>query len=284
MAPVKHAPLALAAALVLAGATGCSAGADTEVAAGHSHAGGGMVSMPVGDGTRVSEVGYTLNGLQVREKPDGIGEVRFRVEDRDGRPVTDYVEELTKELHLYLVNDDLTVFRHLHPTRAADGTWTAPFDVPDAGGYRVVTEFVAVDEGGNGDHVVLGRPLALPPGDPGDLLAEDRVVAVTVSQAPTTGPNGLLRLVVRDADRRPVELGTYLGSYSHVTGFHTDTGAMVHLHPLDAPDVTEDGSELTFHADITQPGDYRLFVQVRVDGFLHTVPVQLTVAGSPGSA
>jgi hypothetical protein len=262
----------------------CSAGDDSQVAAGHSHEGGGLVSMAVGDGTRVSEVGYSLAGLQVRQGSDGIGEVRFRIEDHDGEPVTDYVEELTKELHLYVVNDDLTVFRHLHPTRDEGGTWSAPFDVPDAGGYRVVTEFVAVDEGGNGDHVVLGRPLALPPGDPGDTVAGDRVVDVTVSQAPTSGPNGLLRLVVRDAGRRPVDLGTYLGAYSHVTGFHSETGAMVHLHPLDAPDITTDGSELTFHADIEEPGDYRLFVQVRVDGFLHTVPVELTVARPPGSA
>jgi hypothetical protein len=271
------------AAVVLALATtltACSRGDDAQVSPGHSHAGGGMVSMPVGDGTRVSEVGYSLDGLQVRQEPDGIGEVRFRIEDPDGEPVTDYVQELTKDLHLYLVNDDLTVFRHLHPTQDESGTWSAPFDVPDAGGYRVVAEFVAVDEGGNGDHVVLGRPLALPPGDPGDTVSGDRVVHVTVSQAPTTGPNGKLRLVVRDADGRPVDLGTYLGAYSHVTGFHTGTGAMVHLHPLDAPDVTTDGSELTFHADIAQAGDYRLFVQVRVDGFLHTVPVELTVAPS----
>lgn len=280
----RHLATSAAAVVVLAALTGCSAEADTQVSAGHSHEGGGMVSMAVGDGTRTSEVGYSLDGLQVRERPDGIGEVRFRIDDFDGEPVTDYVEELTKELHLYLVNDDLTVFRHLHPMRSEDGTWTAPFDVPDAGGYRVVTEFVAVDEGGNGDHVVLGRPLALPPGDPGDPLAEDRVVDVTVSQAPSTGPNGLLRLVVRDAAGDPVELGTYLGSYSHVTGFQTETGAMVHLHPLDAPDVTEDGSELTFHADIAQPGVYRLFVQVRVDGFLHTVPVELTVEAADGSA
>jgi hypothetical protein len=269
----------LPAALVLT-LTACSGGDDARVAAGHSHAGGGMVSMAVGDGTRVSEVGYSLAGLQVREERGGTGEVRFRIDDHRGEPVTDYVEELTKELHLYVVNDDLTVFRHLHPTRDEAGTWSAPFDVPDAGGYRVVTEFVAVDEGGNGDHVVLGRPLALPPGDPGDTVAGDGVVEVTVSQAPATGPDGLLRLVVRDAAGRPVDLGTYLGAYSHVTGFHTGTGAMVHLHPLDAPDITTDGSELTFHSDIEQAGDYRLFVQVRVDGFLHTVPVELTVADS----
>ncbi|SEC64313.1 hypothetical protein SAMN04489844_2690 [Nocardioides exalbidus] len=274
-------PLALAALL----ATGCSAGdgsdEDGQVEAGHTHAPGqGHTSLPVGDGTRVSEVGYSLDGLQVRERADGIGELRFRIDDYDGDPVTDYVEELTKDLHLYVVNDDLTVFRHLHPTLDDEGTWSAPFDVPDAGGYRAVTEFTAVDEGGNGDHVILGRPLALPPGDPGDTVADDAVVGVTVSESPTTGPDGELRLVVRDADGRPVNLGTYLGAYSHVTGFNTETGAMVHLHPLDAPEITEAGSELTFHSEIEQAGEYRLFVQVRVDGFLHTVPVELTVARS----
>jgi hypothetical protein len=279
--PTLDVPVRLALAAVLAGSlAACTSDSGDQVAAGHSHVGGAMVSMAVGDGTTSSEVGYSLDGLQVRERPDGIGEVRFRIDDHRGEPVTDYVEELTKELHLYVVNDDLTVFRHLHPTRADDGTWSAPFDVPEAGGYRVVAEFVARDEGGNGDHVVLGRPLALPPGDPGDTVAGDDVVSVTVAQAPSTGPDGLLRLVVRDAEGDPVNLGTYLGAYGHVTGFHTGTGAMVHLHPLDAPDLTEDGSGLTFHSDIARAGDYRLFAQVRVDGFLHTVPVELTVTPS----
>ncbi|GAA1924743.1 hypothetical protein [Nocardioides hwasunensis] len=275
----------LATALVLGSLlAGCSSGArggDGQAGAGHTHAPGqehSHTSLAVGDGTRASEVGYTLDDVEVSTDGDGIGELSFRIDDYDGNAVIDYVEELTKELHLYVVNDDLTVFRHLHPVRDDDGTWSAPFDVPDAGTYRVVTEFIAVDEGGNGDHVVLGSPLELPPGDPGDTVSEDEVVTVTVSEAPTTGRNGELRLVVRDANRQPVNLGTYLGAYGHVTGFDTETGAMVHLHPIDAPDITEDGSELTFHAEIAEPGDYRLFVQVRVDGFLHTVPVEVTVA------
>ena len=91
------------------------------------------------------------------------------------------------------------------------------------------TVVAMVDEGGNGDHVVLGRRLALPPGDPGDTVAGDGVVRVTVAEAPVAGPNGLLRLVLRDAQRRPAALGTYLGTYGHVTGFHAETGAMVEL-------------------------------------------------------
>jgi hypothetical protein len=270
--------LGLAMGLALAG---CTSTSDGEVAAGHSHAGGGQVSLAVGDGTSISEVGYTLSGVQLVEKRDRLSQVRFRIDDHEGEPLTDFIEDQTKKLHLYLVNDELTVFRHLHPTLAADGTWTAPVDVPDAGAYRVIAEFTAEDEGGNGDHVILGRSLGLPPGDPGDTAALDEVVDVTVAEAPRVGDNGLLRLVVRDGEAEPVELGTYLGAYAHVTGFNRETDAMVHLHPLDAPEVTEDGTELTFHAAIEEPGDYRLFVQVRVDGFLHTVPVELTVAPSP---
>lgn len=89
----------LALAALVAAAAGCSSDGAEQVAAGHSHAGGAMVSMAVGDGTTSSEVGYSLDGLQVRERPDGIGEVRFRIDDSEGEPVTDYVEELTKELH-----------------------------------------------------------------------------------------------------------------------------------------------------------------------------------------
>ena len=251
-----------------------------EVPADHSHPDGGRAALPVGDGTSVSEVGYTLSGVQVLEQPGRLRQVRFRIETDRGEPVTDFRVEQTKELHLYVVNEELTVFRHLHPVMAADGTWTAPFDVPDAGAYRVVTEFTAQDEGGYGDHVVLGRTLALPPGDPGDTAAQDPVVSVSVAQAPGAGPDGLLRLVVRDAGQQPVELGTYLGSFGHVTGFDRVTGAMMHLHPLEDPEVTAAGSELTFHTDIAQSGDYRLFVQVRVDRFVHLVPVELTVAPS----
>ena len=59
-------PLALAGALL----AGCGSGEsddDGQVEAGHTHAPGqGHTSMAVGDGTRVSEVGYSLAGLQVR--------------------------------------------------------------------------------------------------------------------------------------------------------------------------------------------------------------------------
>lgn len=271
-------PVALLAAAALAMAlAGCS-GTDSQ-RAGHSHgSGAAMVSLPVGDGTKATDVGYSLRDAAIDARPGRAGEVSFRITDADGEPVTEYLEELTKEMHLYVVREDLAVFRHLHPTMAGDGTWTAPVTLPSGGDYRVITEFVAEDPGGNGDHLVLGEtvPVAGAAGEPSG--EDDPFLSVEVAQAPPRGAAGRMTLVVRDAQDRPVRLGTYLGTYAHVTGFQRESGAVVHLHPLTDPTVTEDGSAITFHTEIEQAGPYRLFVQVRVDGYLHTVPVETTVA------
>lgn len=267
----------VAGALLLA-LTGCTADAQP---ATHTHGDGeAHVSLPVGDGTEASEVGYTLADVSLPETAGTTGEVRFRVDSFEGVPVTDYVEELTKDLHLYVVREDLEVFRHLHPTMSEDGTWTAPVSLPAAGDYRVVAEFVARDGGGNGDHVILGETAPVAEGPAGEAPPADPMIQVEVTESPAVGTDGRLRLRLRDDQDRPVRIGTYLGTFGHVTGFHRDTGAVVHMHPLDAPSTTEDGSELTFHTEIEEAGDYRLFVQVRVDGYLHTVPVPVTVAGA----
>ncbi len=76
---------------------------------------------------------------------------------------------------------------------------------------------------------------------------------------------------------RPVELGSYLGAQAHVVGFSERSGAAVHLHPAGPPASTADGSVLRFDTALPDPGSYVMFVQVRVDGFLHTLPLRVQV-------
>ena len=109
------------------------------------------------------------------------------------------------------------------------------------------------------------------------------MLRVDVIEEPTAGPQGRLLLRVRDDRDRPVRIDTYLGAYGHVTGFQRDGGGMLHLHPVGAPETTDVGTTLTFQTEIEEPGDCLLFVQVRVDGFLHTVPVAVTVSGAAGA-
>ncbi len=235
----------------------------------------------VGDGTTADAGGYRLTDLRFPQESRTPSDLSFRIVDSRGEPVTDYTEEQTKLLHLYVVRDDYQDFRHLHPVLADDGTWTARVDLTDPGRYRVIAEFVPADDP-DGNHVVLGEH-AMIEGEwtPTPVLpattASDGVVTVAGPETLNAGADEQFEMTVSDGAAGVLNLGTYLGSYAHLTGFDLETGTFVHAHPLGAPTVTEDGSTLTFHTAFDLPGTYLFFVQVRVDGFVHTVPVTTTV-------
>ena len=278
---------AAVAVLLALGATGCGTPAPSPTpltASEHSHDSetGEHITPLVGDGTRATEFGYTMEKVSLPRSAGVAGRVSFRIRFEDGHVVTDYIKEQTKLLHLYVVSKDLTVFRHLHPTLGKDGTWSARLTLPEPGSYRVIAEFVARADADSGDYTMIagtatvgGRAQPAPAADqPGP---SDQGVTVAFDRPLATGPDGEMVLVVRGPGDVPVELGSYLGAYAHVTGFRRATGAVAHLHPLDAPQPSADGTRLTFHTQFSDAGDYLLYVQVRVAGFLYTVPVAATV-------
>ncbi|KRA29705.1 MULTISPECIES: hypothetical protein [unclassified Nocardioides] len=256
-------------------------GADHTHAPGQEHA----AAAPVGDGTVASAGGYSLTAVQVPAvgKP---GDVSFRILDESGTAVTKYVPEQTKLLHLYVVRSDLSEFRHLHPELGEDGTWRARADLGAAGSWRVVAEFTPE---GASQPFVLGTTVDVPgawervavPQGEDATVSDDGVVRVRLLGAGTVSKNGRLRLAVTNLDDQPLTLGTFLGASAHLTGFALESRGFVHVHPYGAPEVTDDGTVLTFHTTFTEPGDYRFFVQVRVDGLLHQVAVTATVAPAP---
>ncbi|KAA1418690.1 hypothetical protein F0U44_09340 [Nocardioides humilatus] len=249
---------------------------------GHTHGPGQVEAVTTGNGTRSTAGGYTLTGLRLAAGTDGPANLSFRIVGRDGAAVTRYDAVQTKELHLYVVRDDLAIYRHVHPT-FDDGTWSVPVDLGAPGVYRVVADFqptgVKLPVVLAADVTVPGkwRPQPVPVEPEGD----DGVVRVRVDGGGTIGPDGRLRFVVTTLDGRSVQLGSYLGAAAHVSGFRGGLRAaqqvFVHVHPYGEPEVTDDGTVLTFHTVFKRPGDYRFFVQVRVDGIVHTVPVTATI-------
>jgi hypothetical protein len=253
--------------------------------AGHTHAPGASDAAPVGDGTTASAGGYRLADVRLPRGTDGPGDLSFRILDRDGQPVTDLTEVQTKLVHLYVVRTDLAVYRHVHPSLADDSTWTVPVDLDAPGDYRVLADFQPT---GADRPVVLGETVAVPGRwrptvTPASDERDDGILRVAVDGPVEAGEDGRLHLVVTTVDGEPVTLGSYLGTSAHVSGFRAaerpEDQVFVHVHPYGAPEVTDDGTRLTFHTTFERPGDYHLFVQVRVDGLLHTVPVTATVTG-----
>ena len=214
-------------------------------------------------GLAVSDDGLTLeldSGSAPRGKRFRLG---FRITDADGTTVRDFDVEHTKRMHVIVVRRDMTGFQHLHPTQAPDGSWSVPATLPAAGSYRVFADFSAGDEAHTlADDVTVDGPLRSR-----DLPAPTRSAAVDGMRVtldagtPRAGEEAELGFSVT-RDGRPVEPEPYLGARGHLVALRQGDLAFLHVHP--------DEDRLSFMAELPTAGSYRLFLQFKVDGRVHT--------------
>ncbi|MCT2542068.1 hypothetical protein [Streptomyces atratus] len=233
-------------------------------------------------GLQISEGGYTLDLATPTVRAGARTEIRFAVRDDSGRKVTAYQREHGKELHFILASTDLTQYRHLHPVRAADGTWSTPVDLPEAGGYRVFADFTPAAAGaGNltlgADLAVSGayRPAALPA--PG-TIAEVDGYRVALGGELRAGRSGELKLSISRNGRPVTDLQPYLGAYGHLVALRSGDLAYLHVHPNEGGP----GPEVSFTATAPSAGTYRLFLDFKHEGKVRTAAFTVRVA-EPGN-
>ncbi|WP_433668261.1 hypothetical protein ACQP06_30695 [Nocardia sp. CA-136227] len=231
---------------------------------GHAH-GGHDAGVP--GGLQVTQDGYTLD-LAEKVVAAGETEFRFRILGPDGAPVTEFDAIHDKELHLIVVQRELTGFWHVHPERQADGTWTVRLDLPEAGAYRAFTD---IAPRALGRTITLGADFAIA-GDyrPGTAPQPDRTFAVdgyevTLDGDLVAGEGRLLTLTVRKDGELVTDLQPYLAAYGHLVILRAGDLAYVHVHPNGEPGdgVTAPGPDVTFHTAVPGRGIYRLFLDFK---------------------
>ena len=245
----------LAAVFGLAFGLGRVAGPDTAPAARHES---GHESSHADQPVRSAEVHLALSGRSLAPGPDVP--VSFQVQDQDGRVVTAYDVEHEKELHLIVLDTrDLTQFQHVHPTRAADGTWTAAVALRPGTSYRLYADgstggedFLATADLSTTGHRLAPDPMPAP-------ATTDRVAGMTVT---LDQADGTVRLAVT-RDGSPVTLQPYLGALGHLVVIRVDDLSYLHVHP-------EQGATPEFVVAGLAPGRYRYFFDFQVDGVVHT--------------
>jgi hypothetical protein len=214
-------------------------------------------------GLAVSDNGLTLKLARTSAQPGKRFDLAFRIVGRDGQTVRDFDVEHTKRMHFIVVRRDMTGFQHLHPTQAADGTWSVPVTLRDAGSYRVYADF-SVD----------GKPQTL-----ADDVSVDGTVRSDELPAPvrTVDVDGLRVSLTEGAshageesqlgftvtrDGRPVAIQDYLGAKGHLVALRQGDLAFLHVHP--------DENSLRFMATFPTAGRYRVFLQFQTAGRVHT--------------
>ena len=227
-------------------------------AAAHAHADAPAGLALAQDGLRLVAAGTTTL------RPHRAERLAFRIADARGATVRAFDTEQDRRMHVIVVRRDLTGYQHLHPTQARDGTWTAPLRLPAAGAYRAFADFrtggrrhtLGVDLLVRGDFVP--RPLPAP-------STTARVDGYDVALH-AHGMSALSFTVRRDG--APVAgLQPYLGARGHLVVLRAGDLAYAHVHPLTGAAAP---GEIAFESAPPTPGSYRLFLQFRHGGRVHT--------------
>jgi len=222
-------------------------------------------------GLAVSEHGLTLELARRSARPGAEFRLAFRILGEGGRPVRDFDLEHTRRMHLIVVRRDLTGFQHLHPALRADGAWTTPLTLPQAGTYRVFADFSAGGEPTTlaDDLLVDGGVRSRPLPAPARSAETDGFRVRLTEGAVEAGEESELSFAVTRRGK-PVSLQDYLGARGHLVALRQGDLAFLHVHP--------DASSLRFEAAFPSAGRYRLFLQFRVAGRVHTAAFTLEVA------
>ena len=235
-------------------------GKTTAAAGGHGEA--SMAPQAV-RGLAVSDNGLTLRLARTTATRGEPFTLAFDIVDRRGRTVREFDVEHTKRMHVIVVRRDMTGFQHLHPAQSADGTWSVPVTLRDAGSYRVFADFSA-----GGTPQTLAADITVD----GDVRIEELPARATstdvdglhvtlTEDARTAGAESELAFAVT-REAQPVDVEPYLGAKGHLVALREGDLAFLHVHP--------DENRLKFMAEFPTAGRYRLFLQFQVDGQVHT--------------
>jgi hypothetical protein len=215
-------------------------------------------------GLAISEDGYRLAIADSSLQAGRAQTLRFRVLDAQGKPVHDFAEEHGSRLHLIIVRRDLTGYQHVHPRLDAGGTWSIPLTLPSAGAYRAFADFQT-----SGKHLTLGADLFVPGRfQPRPLPAPASVASVDGYDVELTEQSaGKLHFTVRRAGREVTDIQPYLGARGHLVALREGDLAYLHVHPEEGPTP---GAGISFQAEYPSSARYRLFLQFKHEGRVHT--------------
>jgi hypothetical protein len=234
---------------------GHGGGADADRHGGEMPMAGHAAADPI-RGLAVSQDGLRLSLAATTLERGSASTLRFAI--RDGRrPVRDFEVTHEKRMHLIVVRRDGRGFQHLHPALGADGTWSVPITLADAGAYRVFADFQR-----DGEAHTLAADLTV-----------DGAARYAAFPAPTTSTETDGYTVRMDAHGstlgfaitrggKPVDTEPYLGAGGHLVALREGDLAFLHVHPS--------GDGVEFETELASDSRYHLYLQFKHAGRVHT--------------
>ena len=205
-----------------------------------------------------------------------------------------YETELTKEMHVIAVSDDLTIMLHHHVAHVIDGHGQDRMRFPRPGLYHIYVDAAPKTIGQQvmrfdltiGDDPatpLISRPLGMPVTEVTQGLYTLDFDRLGIK----AGEPAMLTLRITELGKPAHDLQPFLGVGAHIVLIGAETLDYLHVHPMEADDhpmemggqstaigndEKPDPSVLKFHIMASKPGPYRLWVQFIGGRTVYTVP------------
>ena len=182
----------------------------------------------------------------------------------------------TEKMHVMVIDPSLKDYHHIHPQpEGISGKYKFKFTPKRAGAYRVFAEIVplrtrrqviatgTLEVAGSEDDTGFERQTE-------SAVDGIHFVLNDVPEALRTGIDYRFELNVLTSKGERVTLEDIMGAKGHMVAFDAERKGFAHMHPIDSilslesTDSAE--SELAFLFNVPNPGWYRLFSQIQVNG------------------
>lgn len=176
------------------------------------------------------------------------------------------------KIHLMVVSEDLRWFHHIHPEEQPDGSYAITATFPNGGKYLLFADFKP-----SGAYQTLNRQEIEVQGNPSANNEElsnkwiSKVDGFTVRLSNAsdfkTGQTQHLEVSIEKDGKELMEkdLQQYLGASAHIVMIYKSDKEFLHIHP-----VSDSRFPVFAQTQIEKAGAYRMWVQFKIDGEVHT--------------
>lgn len=198
-----------------------------------------------------------------------------------------------KRVHTLVVDPSLTDYQHLH-LRPDNPNGLAVYQLKltpkQTGHYKIYLD--VVDQ--SNEHYFLEAGFTVPGPDrapsfdktlgKGNMQTEAQAQGLSfitqVSSPVRSKEHVMLSITVKQGNQLFRKLEPVMQAYAHLVGFNADRSELIHAHPMGEEPRSSNqrgGPNLKFGLEFPEPGNYRLFLQVRVAGKDVFVPIDVNV-------
>lgn len=176
------------------------------------------------------------------------------------------------KVHLMILDENLSWFRHIHPEEQTDGSYTIAETFPEGGKYILFSDFKP-----QGAASVVDKKEITVQGNSDNPNADfsTKFVSVVDGYSVTlengndlkTNRSQSLEISVEKDGKKLVEsnIEPYLAATAHIAMISRDDKDFLHIHPM-----TDKRFPIYAESHIKKPGVYRIWVEFQTNGKVHT--------------